>query len=205
MTTLVRGTADLVLASASPTRARLLRDAGLVFRIIPAQVDEPALRAGLEQEGTATPDAARALAAAKAVQVSRAHPGAVVLGADQLLEHRGRWLGKPETPAALRSQLAALAGTNHTLTSAVAACRGGAVLWQAVDTARLAMRPLGERFLERYLAADAHDLAGSVGGYRLEGTGSHLFSAVEGDWFTIMGLPLLPLLAWLRRQRMIED
>ena len=74
-----------------------------------------------------------------------------------------------------------------------------------MDTARLAMRPLGERFLERYLSADAHDLAGSVGGYRLEGTGSHLFSAVEGDWFTIMGLPLLPLLAWLRQQRMIED
>lgn len=205
MATLTRGTADLVLASASPTRARLLRDAGLVFRIVPAQVDEPSLRARLEREGVTTPAAACALAAAKAVQVSRVHPGALVLGADQLLEHHGRWLGKPESPAALRSQLEALAGTSHTLTSAITACRDGAVLWQAVDTARLSMRPLGERFLERYLAADANDLVGSVGGYRLEGTGSHLFSAVKGDWFTIMGLPLLPLLAWLRQQRMIED
>ena len=205
MPSLMRGEPDLVLASASPTRARMLRDAGLVFRTVPAHVDEPALRARLRRQRATTAAAACALARAKAEQVSSAEPAALVLGADQLLEHEGRWPGKPETPRALRAQLAALSNAPHTLTSAVVACRNGTVLWQAADTARLVMRPLGRDFLDRYLAGGADDLLGSAGGYRLEGTGSHLFSSVEGDWFTIMGLPLLPLLAWLRRQRVIGE
>ena len=195
---------ELVLASASPTRARMLRDAGLVFRIAPADLDEAALRRQLRQRKATTAEAAVSLAQGKAEQVSRSVPEALVLGADQILEHEGAWLGKPETPEAVRHQLRTLSGSPHRLVSAVCMCVNGAVVWHAVDQAELTVRPLGERFLDRYIADAGNRLSGSVGGYRVEETGSQLFSRIEGDWFTILGLPLLPLLARLRACAVIE-
>ncbi len=188
----------LILASGSTTRARLLADAGVPVLIDPAAVDEEEIRAAFHAEGRDASACATALAESKAMRVSVRHTGALVLGADQILDCSGRWFEKPTHIEAARAQLKALRGERHTLVSAAAVVRNGSVLWHTTDRAQLTMRGFSDDFLDAYIAAAGVDLLGSVGAYRLEGLGAQLFERVEGDFFTILGLPLLPLLDFLR-------
>ena len=189
---------QLILASGSSARARILADAGLPAVIDPAAVDEEEIRAAFRAEGRSAADCATALAESKATRVSGRHTGALVLGADQILECGGRWFDKPASFEAARAQLKALRGERHTLVAAAAVVRNGSVLWHTTDRAQLTMRSFSDDFLDAYIAAAGADLMGSVGAYRLEGLGAQLFERVEGDFFTILGLPLLPLLDFLR-------
>lgn len=193
----------LVLASASPTRLRLLRAAGLAVAVDPAAIDEGEVKRSLKAEGAPPERAAETLAEWKAQTVSRRHPGALVLGADQILACDGAWFDKPADRAAARAQLRALRGRSHELLSAALLVRDGARLWHAVGRARLAMRPFGDGFIEDYLAAVGDAALQSVGAYQVEGRGIQLFERIEGDWFTILGLPLLPLLAVLREHGLV--
>jgi nucleoside triphosphate pyrophosphatase len=194
----------LVLASGSATRARLLADAGLPILVDPAAVDEEEIRASFRAEGRDAAACAAALAEAKAVRVSARHPGALVLGADQILDCDGRWLEKPRDLDAARDQLTRLRGKRHTLITAAAVARNGAVVWHTSDRAHLTMRGFSDRFLDDYVAAAGNELMDSVGAYRLEGLGAQLFARVDGDFFTILGLPLLPLLDFLRDHGALE-
>jgi septum formation protein len=187
----------LVLASRSEVRGRLLAAAALRFETRPSQVDE---RAAEAQAGVGEPAAvAQLLARAKAHSVAAAMPGRLVLGADQTLAQSGRRFGKPASRADAAEQLRALRGRTHELNSALALVRDGEVLFECVDTARLTMRDFSDSFLETYVELAGGAALASVGGYQLEGIGVHLFARVEGDYFTILGLPLLPLLDFLRR------
>lgn len=191
----------LVLASRSPARARLLRAAGLDFTQAQALVDEVAVREAMQAEGVPVEDAALGLAELKAAAVARTAPGAaIVLAADQMLEVEGVWLEKPADLAAARRQLAALRGRRHLLVSGAVAYRGGQRVWHHVDTARLWLRDCSEAMLDAYLAAAGPAILDCVGAYQLEGLGLQLMARVEGDLFTIQGLPLLPVLQFLRDQ-----
>lgn len=186
----------LVLASRSEVRGKVLAGAGLRFETRPTQLDEREVEA---QAGISEPGAvARYLARAKAQSVAAALPGRLVLGADQTLTQGGKRFGKPADRACAAAQLRELRGRTHELNSALALVRDGEVLFDCVDTARLTMRDFSEGFLENYLDLAGGAALASVGGYQLEGIGVHLFARVEGDYFTILGLPLLPLLAFLR-------
>ena len=190
----------LVLASASKARRALLEGAGLEILTDPAAVDEAAVKASLASEGAGSEDIALALAELKALRVSPRHPGLIVLGADQILECEGQRFDKPEDLAGARAQLRALEGRRHRLISALVALRDGQRLWHHCGEALLTMRRFSEAFLESYLAAAGPTLLDSVGAYQLEGRGAQLFTQVEGDYFTVLGLPLLPLLDFLRLQ-----
>ncbi len=192
----------LILASGSATRRDMLRAAGVSFDIVPADVDEPALRQDLVAGNPqVTPAAiAAALAAAKARDVSRRYPQAVVIGSDQVLDLDGEIFAKPHDIAGVRATLQHLSGRTHALHAAVALARGDDVVWTANDTARLTMRPLSPQFVDGYIARVGEQACQSVGAYQIEGLGIQLFARIEGDHFTILGLPLLPLLQELRAQ-----
>lgn len=192
----------LILASASPARAAILRHAGLVFDIRPADLDEAAIRAAAGSDLDAA-DVAEILARAKAETVS-ADPASLTIGADQTLELNDAILAKPKDMEEARRQLLALSGKTHVLHAAVALARGGETVWAEVHAARLTMRRLDPAFVGKYLARCGDRALESVGAYRLEGLGAHLFDRIEGDFFTILGLPLMPLLAALRREGAIE-
>lgn len=196
----------LILASGSPYRRKMLQAAGLAFRVVPAGVDEAALKRGLAaQTPKPTPAAiADALARAKAQSVSARHASATVIGADQILELAGELLDKPGDLAAARAQLECLRGKTHRLISAVVVAEAGQVLWTHIDEAVLTMRSFTQEFLDRYLAEAGPDLCQIVGAYEIEGPGIQLFERVEGDHFTIIGLPLMPLLAELRSRGVID-
>lgn len=191
---------SLVLASASPTRRRMLERAGVGFSVDVEAVDEGAARLALMADGASAAQAATELARLKARPVSRRQPGALVVGADQILEHRGLWLEKPHDRMAARVQLAGLRGDTHRLVSAVVVFRDGAELWHHADAATLEMHGFSDAFLDRYLDAAGDAVLASVGAYQLEALGAQLFDAIAGDHFTILGLPLLPLLAFLRAE-----
>lgn len=193
----------LVLASASAVRRTILANAGLDFDVVPAAIDERAAEAPLLAAGIGPDGIAAALAAAKAVSVGETRPGDLVLGADQVLELDGRRFTKPADMEAARRQLLDLAGRTHQHHSALAVARGGEIVWQHLDTAHLTMRPLTPKEIGTYLAAVGDAALASVGAYQIEGRGIQLFSGIEGSLFTIMGLPLLPLLAFLRTQGMV--
>ncbi len=190
----------LILASASPTRRMVLENAGLRVTAVPAAIDEGEVKTALRAQGAAAEDVAAALAERKARRVARDYPDAVVIGADQMLACEGQWFDKPADVAAAREHLRRLRGRSHELLNAVAVVAAGAVAWRHRDRARLTMRPFSDVFLDGYLDRAGDDALASVGAYRLEGMGAQLFSRVEGDFFSILGLPLLPLLDFLRRR-----
>jgi len=190
----------LWLASASPARAALLGNAGIEARTEAAGVDEGEIKAALRAQGGGAAEAAETLAELKAMRVSRRHPGALVVGADQMLACEGAWYDKPVDLGDARRQLRALRGKCHELVTAVCVVRDGTRLWHHVERARLWMRDFSEEFLDGYLKAEGGEAPELVGAYRLEGRGAQLFARVEGDFFGILGLPLLPLLDFLRGQ-----
>lgn len=189
----------LVLASASQTRAGLLRAAGVPIHVDPAHVDEEAVKTALRAEGLNPRDQADALAGLKAARTAARHAG-LVLGCDQILACEGRAFDKAGTRAEARANLQTLRGRRHELHSAAVLVRNGAPVWRHIATARLTMRTFSDAFLDAYLDQVGDGALSSVGGYQLEGLGAQLFSAVQGDYFAILGLPLLELLDVLREQ-----
>jgi septum formation protein len=200
--TLWHGTHPLILASQSRARQALLVNAGIVFDAIPADIDERAVQraSGLSAPG----EIAELLAREKALSVSSRQPGRFVVGADQTLALGFRLFSKPADRVQAAEQLRALAGASHELHSAVAVVRDGEILFEAATIARMTMRQLGEAEIEAYLNEVGEAVTTSVGAYQLEGPGVHLFERIEGDHFTILGLPLLQLLAFLRSERLLN-
>ena len=195
----------IVLASASMTRRRLLEEAGVPHLVEPSRVDEDELKISLRAEGAAGIEIAEVLAEAKAVYVSRKHPEAMVLGADQVLDCDGEIFDKPLDLADARRQLQALRGRRHNLISYAVVVRGGQRIWQAVDTAKLEVRSdASDTFLDSYLAAAGDDAFNGPAGYRVESLGVQLFSRIDGSHYTILGLPLMALLDYLRANRILD-
>ena len=194
---------EVVVASASAARRRLLTAAGIACGGEAAPVAEAEIKASLRAQGMDAAGAAAALAEAKAMAISARRPEAWVIGGDQILVCEGEWFDKPAAMPQARAQLRALRGREHELCCAVCVVRGGASLWCHVEHARLVMRRFSDRFLDRYLAQAGSQVLESVGAYQVEGLGIQLFSRIEGDYFAILGLPLLPLLAFLRQEEVI--
>ena len=194
-----RASSPLVLASGSLTRRDLLISAGLPVGVCSPVIDERAIEAGLARDGADASKIAEGLASAKAASIGNTKPGQLVLGADQTLECEGVPFHKPADAAAAARQLEWLSGKTHQLHSACSLFQDGREIFTAVTSARLAMRPLSPVFIQAYLEAAGDSILASVGAYQLEGLGIHLFSTVEGDHSTILGLPLFPLLSFLRQ------
>ena len=189
--------ADLILASSSTIRAELLRRAGVDIEIVPARVDEQAIKDALVLDGAPARDIADALAEAKAAKIGRKHPDKLVLGCDQVLEFDGRLLSKPESPTEAIETLTAMAGQRHSLFSAAVIQEDGRAVWRHVGVARLWMREASENWITDYVARNWESIQHSVGAYKLEEEGVRLFSRIEGDHFNILGMPLLEILSYL--------
>lgn len=188
----------IILASGSPFRKSMLENAGVAFEVDKATIDERAVEAAVEGSGLTPEDLASILAEAKALDVSQRRPGALVIGTDQTLSLGDEVLHKPSDMEDARRRLLALSGKTHQLNSAIVLVRDGEVVWRHVAVARLTMRELDPRFVGRHLSRVGDKALSSVGAYQIEGEGIQLFDKVEGDHFTIVGMPLLPLLAKLR-------
>jgi len=199
--TLWRGEHPLIVASQSAVRKSLLANAGVTVETIPANIDERAIqtKSGLRDPG----QIAARLADEKAKFVSQQHAGRYVIGADQTLALGDRLFSKPADRPAAQAQLATLAGQSHTLHSAVSVARDGAILFSHVSVARMTMRALSRVEIDAYLNEAGDAVLSSVGAYQLERTGVHLFDRIDGDHFTILGLPLLPLLSFLRSEKLL--
>ncbi|OJT95591.1 MAG: septum formation protein Maf [Alphaproteobacteria bacterium 65-7] len=195
--------ADLILASASASRKALLTAAGVAFIADPADLDEDGLMQRLQGENTQA--VAQRLAEAKALHVAARHPGRIVLGGDSVIGFSGRHLSKCATLAAARALLRELSGQTHLLVSAAALARDGVLLWSRASPCRMTMRAFSPQFLEDYLAAEGPAILSSVGCYHFEGRGAQLFDRVDGDYFSVLGLPLLPVLAALRQQDVLPS
>jgi septum formation protein len=198
---------EIILASGSRFRRHMLEHAGLTIRVVPADVDEAAIRSTLTDDNPDidAADVAEVLARAKAEQISALHPAAIVIGADQVLVCGGEIFAKPATVAAARTQLLALRGLAHALPTAVVLAEAGQTVWSHVDEPQLTMRTFSDAFVDEYLAAEGADVTETVGAYKLEGRGVQLFEAVEGNYFTIIGLPLIPLLTELRARGVLAE
>lgn len=193
--------AVLILASGSETRAALLRNAGLQLAVQPARIDEENLRLSLQEEGASSADVADALAEHKALRIAQKNPDGLVLGCDQILDIEGRILAKPNSHDDARAQLQALRGKTHSLLSAAVLYHRGEPVWRRTAVARLTMREFSDEFLETYLAENWNEIRHCVGCYQIEGPGIRLFSDIEGDYFTILGLPMMELLNVLTRRK----
>lgn len=194
----------LILATSSETRRQMMAKSGLSAEAIPARIDEVAIRASLEAESAKPRDIADALAEMKARKVAEKHPGAIVIGSDQVLAFAGSVHGKPETLDSARARLQTLRGQTHQLISAVVVYEDARPVWRHVAEARLTMGNFSDHWLDGYLARNWDSIRHSAGGYKLEEEGVRLFTDIKGDWFTIMGMPLLPLLAWLTNRGFID-
>lgn len=194
----------LILASGSVSRRSLLENAGVAFEVEAAQVDEDEIKLALRAEGASAAQTAETLAELKAQRVSRRYPGVLVIGADQMLDCNAVWFDKPEDLDHAAGHLNALRGKDHQLLSAVCVMRDGVRLWHHNEVATLTMRNLSDAFIAEYLAAVGEDVLTSVGAYQLEGRGIQLFAQIKGDYFSILGLPLLPLLDFLRGHGVIS-
>ncbi|CVI56842.1 Maf-like protein [Agrobacterium leguminum] len=195
---------ELILASSSASRQMLMRNAGLTFSAIPADIDERALDEQLERDGASPEEVALELAKAKALAVGALYPEALVLGCDQTMALGARVYHKPKTMAEAEGHLLSLSGKVHRLNSAAVLVRHGEVVWQIVSRAELTVRTLSAEFVSRHLQRVGEKALSSVGAYQLEGEGIQLFTSIEGDYFTILGLPLLPLLSKLRDMDVID-
>ncbi len=199
------GRPPLILASGSKSRARILEAAGLAFTVEPPGLDEAVMRQAVSGEGSLGPhDVAELLARAKAEAVSDLAQPAYVIGGDQVLALGDTIFSKPDSMEAARRQLLDLSGKTHTLHTAVAIATNGATIWAETTIASLTMRKLSPEFIGRYLAAAGEEVLSSVGAYQLESLGVQLFEKLDGDYFSILGLPLIPLLDTLRREGVIE-
>lgn len=194
----------IILASGSDIRATLLRNAAVSFDIEVPQIDESTIRESLLAEGATPRDVADALAEGKALKVSAKRPEKLVIGCDQVLGFEGRILTKPETSEDALSELRRLRGRRHELLSAAVICRNGHPLWRHVGRVRLTMREASDGFLESYVARNWDSIRGSVGGYKLEEEGVRLFSRIEGDYFHVLGLPLIEILSYLTDVGVLE-
>ena len=199
--TIWRANKPLILASQSRARKMLLANAGLSFEVVPADIDERGLQQGSKLSGPG--EIAKLLAREKAAWVSVRNAGHYVIGADQTLALGERLFNKPDGRAAAAEQLRALSGQTHELHSAIAVTIDGKIAFETVAVARMTMRPVNGDEIRLYLDEAGEAVTTSVGAYQLEGLGVHLFERIEGDHFTILGLPLLPLLGFLRRERLI--
>jgi septum formation protein len=199
------GRPPLILASASKSRARILEAAGLAFIVEPPGLDEAVMRQAVSGEGSLSPhDVAEVLARAKAEAVSELAPKAYVIGGDQVLALGETILSKPDGMEAARRQLLDLSGKTHNLHTAVSVATDGETIWAETTIATLHMRKLSPEFIGRYLAAAGEEVLSSVGAYQIEQLGVQLFDKIDGDYFSILGLPLIPLLDTLRREGVIE-
>jgi nucleoside triphosphate pyrophosphatase len=194
---------EVILASTSMARRRVLEAAGLAFEVEAPRVDEESAKLSLRAAGLSPRAQADALAELKALSVSRRRPG-FVIGADQMLSLDGEALDKPIDRAEARAHLKLLGGRTHELVTALVVAREGAPIWRMVETPRLRMRPLSDDFIESYLDRAGEGALTSVGAYQLEGLGAQLFERVEGDFFAVLGMPLLPLLGFLREHGLVE-
>ena len=195
----------LILASGSPARAEMLSAAGVEFTTTPASIDEGAIKRQCRAKGRDSRFCAMALAQAKACAVAVLHPDALVIGADQILVVGDEWLDKPVDLAEAAAQLRWLSGQTHTLVTAACIQQSDKVLWQATATPKMTMRRIGENFLAAYIEVEREAVLDSVGAYRIEGWGAQLFSRIEGDHFSIRGLPLIELLGFLRGCGLLGD
>ena len=196
--------AQIILASGSSIRAALLTQAGIPFEARPARVDEDAIKAALLMEDATPRDVADALAEFKARKIAEKEPGAVVIGSDQVLEYQGRILSKPETAEDAAEQLRTLRGKQHKLLSAVVVYHEAEPVWRYVGQVRLLMRDISDEYLSDYVARNWPGIGESVGSYKLEEEGARLFSRIEGDYFTVLGLPLLELIGFLTQRGEID-
>lgn len=195
---------EIILASASAARKALLAQAGLSVTALPAPIDEAAYKRSLKAQGATAAEVAESLAEMKAIRLSRKYPNALVIAADQMLDCSGVWFDKPQDRDQAYAQLQALRNKRHTLISAAVVFKTSARLWGITDQAHLEMRLFTDAFLNAYLDQAADGVLTSVGAYQLEGLGAQLFKKIEGDYFTILGLPLLPLLGFLRDHGVLQ-
>ncbi len=196
--------ATIILASKSAARRAMLKNAGLSFDAMPANIDEGAITKTMQDAGSDIKNIALELAQQKALHISKSNPEALVIGSDQILEFEGALISKADSPQAARAKLEKLSGKSHALISAVTIARGSEILWSNTDSAHLTMRDISNDALDTYCARAGDALVNCVGAYELEGIGSWLFSEIKGDYFTILGMPLLPVLGYLSEKHGIK-